>query len=295
MNQIVSNMQTGNIPLPSLQDLNLIDDFLFDVTTEDLEACKIIIELSLGITIREIQWKEGQKVIHNLPGKRGIRLDFYVKDIENRIFNVEMQKRKEGNIPKRTRFYQGLVDAPLLKSGERGFDHLSPLYIVVICDFDLFGYGKYRYTFTNRCHEVKDLELGDDSTKIILNTKGCNPDEVDKNLVDFLHYVKSSNETTLPAKCDKRLICLHTKITKIKSSEQMEVAYMKMEERDRLIREDGLNQGRTEGKTEAILAFITAKRKEHSSDTDICRMIQNYFQLTSDESQTLLNKIPNNL
>ncbi len=31
-----------------LKDLNLIDDFLFDVTTTDLEACKIIIELSLG-------------------------------------------------------------------------------------------------------------------------------------------------------------------------------------------------------------------------------------------------------
>lgn len=57
--------------LAPLQKLNLMDDFLFDAATVDLETCKIIIELSLGITIRNIVWKEGQKVIHNLPGNRG--------------------------------------------------------------------------------------------------------------------------------------------------------------------------------------------------------------------------------
>ena len=62
-----------------LQNMNLMDDFLFDVATVDLETCKIIIELSLGITIKKIRWKEGQKVVHNMPGKRGIRMDFYVE------------------------------------------------------------------------------------------------------------------------------------------------------------------------------------------------------------------------
>ena len=63
-----------------LRELNLIDDYMFDVATMDLETCKAIIELSLNIRIQEIEWKEGQKVVHNLPGNREIRLDFYVKD-----------------------------------------------------------------------------------------------------------------------------------------------------------------------------------------------------------------------
>ena len=42
-----------------LQNMNLMDDFLFDVATVDLETCKIIIELSLGIMIKKIRWKEG--------------------------------------------------------------------------------------------------------------------------------------------------------------------------------------------------------------------------------------------
>ena len=208
-----------------LQNMNLMDDFLFDVATVDLETCKIIIELSLGITIKKIRWKEGQKVVHNMPGKRGIRMDFYVEDDKGQVFDVEMQKRNQGNIPKRTRFYQALIDAPMLKSGERGFDQ--------------YGYGLYRYTFENRCKEIQDLTMGDECKKIILNTKGTNDDEVERSLVDFLHYVDHSSEENVPEDCDERLKHLHKKIYEIKSNEQMGVSYMKMEERDRLLVEKG--------------------------------------------------------
>ena len=47
------NMQISNDEeiLEPLRKLNLLDDFLFDVATVDLETCKIILELSLGIRI----------------------------------------------------------------------------------------------------------------------------------------------------------------------------------------------------------------------------------------------------
>lgn len=250
-----------------------MDDFLFDAATVDLETCKIIIELSLGITIRNIVWKEGQKVIHNLPGSRGIRLDFYVEDDQGQVFDVEMQKRNEGNIPKRTRFYQALIDAPMLKSGERGFDGLKPAYIVVICGFDLFGYGLYRYTFDNRCKEVPDLVMGDECQKIILNTKGKNDHEVEKALVDFLHYVEKSSDENVPEDCDERLKHLHKKIHKIKMSEEMGVSYMKMEERDRLIRDEGLRRGRAEGKAE-LISIIRKKASRGMAAADIADWLE---------------------
>lgn len=113
-----------------LKEMNLTDDFLFDVATTELENCKTIIELSTGLRLKSLKWKEGQKVVHNIPGKRGIRMDFVAESEDGRVFDVEMQNRKEGNIPKRTRFYQALMDAPLLKSGEKGFDKLKPLFII---------------------------------------------------------------------------------------------------------------------------------------------------------------------
>ena len=255
--------------LAPLQKLNLMDDFLFDAATGDLETCRIIIELSLGIRIRNIAWKEGQKVIRNLPGNRGIRMDFYVEDDRGRVFDVEMQKRNEGNIPKRTRFYQALIDAPMLKSGERGFDSLKPAYIVVICGFDLYGYGLYRYTFDNRCKEIPDLVMGDECSKIILNTKGESEAGVDRALIDFLHYVEKSSEENVPEDCDERLKHLHKKIHQIKMSEEMGVSYMKMEERDRLIRAEG----RAEGEAR-LVSIIRKKVSKSMSAADIADLLE---------------------
>ncbi len=274
--QITEEENSSERMINPLQNMNLMDDFLFDVATVDLETCKIIIELSLGIRIRNIRWKENQKVVHNLPGKRGIRMDFYVEDSDGRVFDVEMQKKKEGNIPKRTRYYQALIDAPMLKSGEKGFDNLKPAYIIVICGFDQYGYGSYRYTFDNRCKEIPELTMGDECIKIILNTKGKNDDEVERSLIDFLHYIENSSEENVPADCDNRLKDLHRKIHEIKSNEQMGVSYMKMEERDRLIREEGerigKRQGEIMGETKMIVSII---RKMLSKEDDAIKIADN--------------------
>lgn len=242
-----------------LQELNLTDDFLFDVATEELENCKAIIELTTGLRLKSLKWKSGQKVIHNLPGKRGVRLDFIAESEDGRIFDVEMQNRNEGNIPKRTRFYQALIDAPILKSGERGFDKMNPLYIIIICNYDPYGKKKYCYTFDNQCKEVPGLRLGDEVTKLLLSTKGENEEEVSKELVDFLHYVTESNENGLPDECDERLKRLHESIREIKASADMEVEYMKMEERERIIRDEGKQIGIINGKIESVLELLEDK------------------------------------
>ena len=261
-----------------LKDLNLMDDFLFDVTTMDLEACKIILELSLGMRLKSLRWKEGQKVVHNLPGKRGIRLDFCAEDEEGNLFDVEMQKQKKGNLPKRTRFYQALLDAPLLKSGEESFDRLKPLYIVLICGFDLYGYKKYRYTFANYCEEIPGLKLGDECHKIVLNTKGENDDEVERTLIDFLHYVEQSSDERIPRDGDERLWELHRKIEHIKSSEEMEATYMKMEERERLLKEEakeeGREEGRAEGREEGKAEIIKNMLRRNMPEEDICAITE---------------------
>ena len=236
----------------SFGELDLGDDYMFDVVTEDLESCKLILELAMGIRIKKIRWRENQKVIHNLPGKRGARLDFYVETEEGTVYDVEMQKRKRGNIPKRTRFYQSLIDAPMLKSGEESFDKLKPSVIVVICGFDLYGYGQYRYSFSNRCLEVDDLELGDETSKIILNTKGTNDAEEDPTLISFLHYIENSSEEVLEESSDPRLKRLHEIIESIRSNAEMEAQYMKGITRER----EKIADAKAAGALEVLLGFL---------------------------------------
>ena len=84
-------------------------------------------------------------------------MDFVAESEDGRVFDVEMQNRKEGNIPKRTRFYQALMDAPLLKKREKGFDKLKPLFIIVLCDYD--PYGKERSIVIHLKTDVKNSRI----------------------------------------------------------------------------------------------------------------------------------------
>ena len=58
-----------------LKEMNLTDDFLFDVATAELENCKTIIELSTGLRLKSLKWKEGQKVIYSKYAGTEVKLD----------------------------------------------------------------------------------------------------------------------------------------------------------------------------------------------------------------------------
>lgn len=122
-----------------------------------------------------------------------------------------------------------------------------------------------------------DLEL----CKIILNTKGRNNDEVEQTLIDFLHYVEHSTEERVPDGCHERLKYLHEKIKGIKSNEQMGVTYMKMEERDRLIKEDGVAEGIEKG----IAALILDNLEEGRTEDEITDKLIRRFSLSCESAR----------
>ena len=78
----------------TLKELNLEDDFLFAKVISDKEICKELLEKILEIEIEKVEMLEEQKTIDLLIESKGIRLDVYVKDGNNTIYNVEMQRGK---------------------------------------------------------------------------------------------------------------------------------------------------------------------------------------------------------
>lgn len=69
-----------------------------------------------------------------------------------------MQPTKRGHLPKRSRYYQGMIDLELIEKGEL-YDKLKRSYVIFICRFDLFGKNRCIYTFENRCVEDMDVAL----------------------------------------------------------------------------------------------------------------------------------------
>ncbi|WP_374940970.1 Rpn family recombination-promoting nuclease/putative transposase [Clostridium mucosae] len=100
----------------------------------------------LEIEIEKIEMPENQKTIDLLLESKGIRLDIYVEDENNIVYNVEMQRRKHRNLPKRLRYYQGNIDLDLISKGD-DYRKLARRYIIFICTFDLFKAGRHKYTF----------------------------------------------------------------------------------------------------------------------------------------------------
>ena len=94
--------------------------------------------------------------------------------------------------------------------------------------------------------------------------------------MDFLHYITESNEHGLPEECDERLLRLHESIQEIKTSTSVEVEYMKMEERERLVKEEaterGLREGRKEG--EERLANLLMKLSKQNRQEDSNRALK---------------------
>ena len=158
---------------------------------EDPETCKLILELILGKPLPDVNVRVEHSILFN-SDFRSIRLDVYAEDELQVGYDLEMQNRNKGKLPKRSRFYQAEIDVGALKPGQ-DFEDLKPSYIIFICTFDPFEDQLYRYTFEERCLE-RDFPLGDETRKIFLSTKGTNSNEVPAELVNFLHYVENSSD-----------------------------------------------------------------------------------------------------
>lgn len=179
--------QTITAPI-EWEKLNIANDFIFSKIMQDSQLCKKLLQRILPkLKIDHIEYPETQKTIRPDIDAKSIRLDVYVTDSKCNVYDIEMQVATSEELPKRTRYYQSLMDMQLIDKGQL-YKKLKPTYIIFICPFDRFGKGRHIYTFENICREDKDIRLEDGTTKIFLNAKGT-MDDVSPELKAFLDYV----------------------------------------------------------------------------------------------------------
>lgn len=226
-----------------LKDLNLMDRFLFAEAMEDPDNFKTVVEIIMQKEIELKYLPQTEKEERTSPMNRFIKLDVWAQDMEDTVYDTEVQKSNTGSLPKRSRYYQSLIDSKLLTPGEIDFNVLNTVVVIIIAPFDLFGHGKYMYTFEMKCKEVPELFLDDGAIRIFLNTKGRNPKEVSPELVELLKYMENtSEEISRDCKSD-RIHQMHERIKGIKSSEEVGVRYMQAWEERELDRREALKEG----------------------------------------------------
>ena len=222
-----------------LKDLNLTDRFLFDEVLEDRGTYQDVLSIIFGREIPLLDQPQTEKELRVSPLIRSVRMDVFAMSEEQSIYNTEMQNIRKTDLAKRSRYYQSLIDTSLLEPGIPNYNILNQSYVIMIMTFDLFGYGKYVYTFENKCKEVPECSLGDGTAKIFLNTKGENADEVPDELIEFLDYVEHSTAETAGKVKSERVRRVHDRVCRVKLSEEVGVKYMQAWEEKYYEREEG--------------------------------------------------------
>ncbi len=256
------------------EELELKDDFIFGKVMQNKEICKKTLEILLGIEIEEIAYPERQKAIEITYQGKSVRLDMYVEDDREIVYNAEMQQKGNSDVvmqlPKRSRYYQGLIDLNLIEKGAT-YDKLNKSYVIFICTFDPFGMGKYQYTFQNLCRENTELALEDEAVKIFFNTKG-NYEDAPKELGKLLAYIETNQpESAFTEELAHEVTCAKQN-KKWRREYMKELIYyydMKKEAR-REGRKEGIEEGRKEGieegRKEGREEGIEEGRKEGKQD-----------------------------
>ena len=249
-----------------LKELNLTNRFLFDEVLEDPQTHQDILSIIFGRDIPLLEQNETEKELRVSPHLRAVRMDVYAMDEEKSVYNTEMQQKKRTDLAKRSRYYQSMIDAGLLEPGIPDYNQLNNSYIIIITPFDLFGYGRYVYTFRAGCLEEPECCLEDGAVRIFLNTRGKNDGEVSKELVGFLRYVEDTTDEMAADMDSERIKRIHNRVRKVKASEEVGVKYMQAwEERyydKEEARQEGLEEGRQEGLEEGRQKGLEEGRQE---------------------------------
>lgn len=228
------------------ENLGISNDFLFGKVMQDAALCKELLQrIFPDLKIDRIEYPQVQKSIQPDISAKSVRLDVYVQDGKNTVYDIEMQVTNTKELPKRTRYYQSMIDLQMIDKGEH-YKNLHPCYIIFISPFDLFNKGRHIYTFSNLCREDMGISLEDGTTKIFLNADS-EMNDVSEELNVFLNYVAGKKSD------DSFIEKLELALNKAKKNRKWRHEYMTLLMRDQENQEIGEERGIIKGERQGIL------------------------------------------
>ena len=112
----------------TLDQLTLMDDYMFYQVMKDPGRMKRVLEWILNITITKLEYVVSQKTEKEGYDSKAIRLDLYVEDENHIIYNVEVQTSNKKNLPKRSVIVENEDEANLI-----GNSVLQEINCVALC------------------------------------------------------------------------------------------------------------------------------------------------------------------
>ena len=260
-----------------LEELNLLDDFLFNAMMTYPEMgekfTRKILKLLFNREFRNLK-VIAQKSYGGLnTDLRGARLDVYVESDDSAeidasedvsVYDLEPDKNDKAKyiaaFPQRIRFYHAIIDSRSLKSGE-DFGKLKRVYVIFICNYDPFGYDRVKYTIRNMCVEEPEMPYDDGAQTTVLYTKGTKDDDISEELRQFLNYMENTTQTNA---VNDTLKAIQKMVDIVKRDGEVSLSYMKGFERDTIMYEKGQEAERQNTERERQRADSAEKARDEA-------------------------------
>ena len=284
----MTNVDSCKKTFRPLQELNLIDSFLFGASTEKIQdaefIAKLIIERATNEKVDKITVVSEKELTGIDVQHHGIRMDLYVEEYENqrlaKVYDIEPNKYNLSELPMRSRYCQSLTDVKLLNTGDV-YENLLDYISIWILPYDPFGKNQMLYTVKNCVEEFPELVYNDGVKKLFLYVGG----ELGgtEKLKSLLQYFSASNPGNVT---DTDLEHLHSIVENTKRNQKVGKRYMTLQDMIDYEKKESFDEGRKEG----IFAFVGLAKELNLSAEQIVEQLMQKFSLTMEEAKAYLNE-----
>ena len=168
--------------LQRLRGLRLLDDDFMQKVFEDKACTELLLQIILNRTDLKVIHVNGQQDIKNLQG-RSVSLDILAVDVDNKVYNIEIQRSDKGASVKRARYNSSLIDSNVTEPGEK-YENLCESYIIFITENDIMKAGLPIYHVDRTVTETGKL-FGDEAHIIYVNSQIQDESALGKLMYDF--------------------------------------------------------------------------------------------------------------
>ncbi len=172
--------------LQRLRGLRLMDDdFLSAFFRDNIEDTEFILRIILNKPALKVKSVHAQHELKNLNG-RSVKLDVRAVEDNGTEINIEIQRDDRGAGFKRARHNSSLLDASILKPGQKP-EELPETYIIFITESDVIGLGAPIYPIERYISvQGKYIPVDDGAHTIYVNgAKQGNETELERLMHDF--------------------------------------------------------------------------------------------------------------
>jgi predicted transposase/invertase (TIGR01784 family) len=212
---------------------------------------KILLETILQKKVRNIEVIP-QRIIQGTGNiNHGIQMDAYVEGyvdeegnsgidvtIQPEVFDLEPNTYGSDSEERRLRYYHAMIDTRIFKKGEE-YKAMKNVTLIMISNYDPFGYDRMLYTIERRCIEEPDMSYNDGSKTLYLYAYG-KKEIPSQDLADMLKYMAESKKENV---VNQNLVDIQEMMDDIKMDTQKGVRYMQSWEIENICFEQGVAKG----------------------------------------------------